>query len=238
LQKKDPASVIGQLKRYRDAGHFIGNHTCSHLRLDDVGFDKFSNDASKGDTLLNTLFMSQKYFRFPFLNEGKNEQLRDQMRKWLLENRYRNGSVSIDNDDYIFSFKINQAKARGRTIDYKKVEVLFLKHLIGAVNFYDQLATKSLAYSPKHVLLLHEMDATVMFIDSLVKALRNDGWKIIGIDEAYKDKIYLRQPKNLYANNGIIAQIKLEETGKQIGYYNFDTIKDELDEVLGMKNRK
>lgn len=237
-KREDSASVIAQLKKYRDAGHLIGNHTCSHPRLDEVGFAEYSKDAGKGDQLLASLFAGQKFFRFPYLNESKDEKLRDQMREWLKANRYRNGMVSIDNDDHIFSFKINQAKEKGKKIDYKKVEALFLKHIIGSANFYDDLAVKTLGYSPKHVLLLHEMDATVLFIDSLVKALRQDGWKIIGIDEAYQDKMYLEQPKNIHANSGIIAQIHTEKTGEVFGYSQFEKVRSELNQILGLKSGK
>jgi len=230
----DSGSAIAQLKKYVDAGFLIGNHTCSHPRLDDVGFAEYSKDAEKGDKLLSSLFQGQKFFRFPFLNESKDEKLRDQMRNWLKANQYRNGMVSVDNDDYIFSWAINQAKDQGKKIDYKKVEALFLKHLIGAVGFYDDLAVKTLGYSPKHVILLHEMDATVMFIDSLVKELRKNGWKIISAKDAYQDKLYLEQPKNIYANNGIIAQVAMEKTGEKIGYNHFDEIKAELEKILGL----
>lgn len=228
-------ATFSQLKKYVDAGHVIGNHTCSHPKLDDVGFDIYYKDAAEGDRLLVALFSGQKIFRFPYLNESNDRERRDQMRQWLKENHYRNGMVSVDNDDYIFSFKINEARDKGiNTIDYKKVEKLFIEHVVGGVNFYDEFAKKTIGYSPKHVLLLHEMDATVMFMESLVKALRQDGWKIISIEEAYQDKLYLEQPKNLYANNGIIAQVHYEKTGQKIGYHHFDTIKDELDTLLGI----
>lgn len=233
-KRDDPASVVKQLKKYRDAGHLIANHTCSHPRLDEVGFDEYAKDAVKGDDLLAPLFVGQKFFRFPFLNEGKDEKRRDQMREWLKANHYRNGMVSIDNEDTIFSFKINQAKNQGKKIDYKKVEALFLKHLIGAANFYEDLAVKTLGYSPKHVILLHEVDATVMFVDSLVQAFRKEGWTLIGVDEAYQDKMYFEQPKNTYANNGIISQIHTEKTGERLGYNHFDAIKAELDRILGL----
>lgn len=231
----DVAATIKQLKKYSDAGHFIGNHTCSHPRLDDVGFLQYSKDAEKADSLLSPLLVGQKFFRYPYLNESKDEKLRDDMRKWLIKNDYRNGMVSIDNDDYIFSFKINQAKERGNKVDYKKVEKLFIEHLVGAANFYENLAIKTIGYSPKHVILLHEMDATVMFIEPLVNELRKQGWKIIGIDEAFRDKLYLQQPKNIYANNGIIAQVAMEKTGERIGYNHFDTIKAELNSILGIE---
>lgn len=230
---KDENSVA-QLKKYVDAGHLIANHTCSHPRLDDVGFSEYSKDAEKADKLLAPLMSGQKFFRFPFLNESKDEKLRDQMRDWLKANSYRNGMVSVDNDDYIFSWAINKAKDSGKKIDYKKVEQLFLNHLLGAVDFYDDLAVKSLGYSPKHVILLHEVDATVMFIDSLVIELRKRGWKIISAKEAYQDKLYLEQPKNIYGNNGIVAQVAYEKTGEKIGYNHFDEIKAELIKILGL----
>lgn len=237
-KREDSAGVIAQLAKYRQAGHFLANHTCSHPRLDDVGFEEYAQDAAKGDKLLQPLFVGQKFFRFPFLNEGKEQKLRDQMREWLRDNHYRNGMVSIDNDDYLFSAQINEAKAKNKKINYKKVEKLFLEHVLGAANFYDKLALKTLGRSPKHVILLHEVDATVMFLEPLVKTLRKEGWKIISVAEAYQDQMYLEQPKNTYANNGIISQIYLEKTGVKDGYYDYDRAKKKLDRLLGLAGRR
>jgi peptidoglycan/xylan/chitin deacetylase (PgdA/CDA1 family) len=233
-RRKNARSVIEQLKKYRSAGHLIGNHTCSHPLLDDAGFEAYSKDAAKGDKLLSSLLDSHKFFRFPFLNEGTDVSVRDKMRDWLKNNQYRNGFVSVDNDDYVFSFKINQAKRLKKKIDYKRVENLLVQHVAGAAAFYDDLAVKTLGRSPKHVLLLHEMDATVMFLEPLVKGLRNQGWTIISAAEAYDDEVYLEQPKNTYANNGIIAQLTMEKTGQRLGYYTSEKIKAELDRILGL----
>lgn len=233
-KREDSSSVLAQLKKYKDNGHIIGSHTCTHPRLDDVGFKIYSEDAGKADKLLSDLFPQQKFFRYPFLNEGKEGSLRDQMRDWLKQNHYRNGMVSVDNDDYIFSSKINQAKKLGKKVDYAKVKSLFLKHLMGAVEFYDNLAVKTVGYSPKHVILLHEMDATVMFIEDLVSELRKNDWTIISAEEAFKDKLYSENPKNTYANNGIVSQVAFEKTGEKLGYYKFDEIEEELNKILGL----
>jgi peptidoglycan/xylan/chitin deacetylase (PgdA/CDA1 family) len=228
------AATLKQLKLFRDKGHLIGNHTCSHPRLDKVGFEAYSKDASKADEILKPLFSGQKFFRFPFLNEGTQPQTRDQMREWLVHHQYRNGMVSIDNDDYVFSFKINQAKKLGKKINYEKVKELFLSHLIGAADFYDKLALKTLGRSPKHVMLLHEKDATVMFISDLVEALKANGWTLIDIEDAYQDPVYLEQPLNTYTGNGIIAQIATDKTGQHTGYFVFDKLVSELDKLLGL----
>lgn len=88
--KRDDANlVIEQLKAYTAGGHIIGNHTCSHPRFDKVGFEVFSADALKADKILSPLYSGQKYFRYPFLNEGTDETGRDKMRDWLSRNNYR-----------------------------------------------------------------------------------------------------------------------------------------------------
>lgn len=236
-KQENKTALIQQLKRYRDAGHFIGNHTCSHPRLDDVGFEKYSDDTLKADTILTPLFSGQKFFRYPFLNESKDETLRNQMRDWLAQHDYRHGMVSLDNDDYLFSSKINEAKKQKKKIDYKKVEALFLEHVVGAAEFYNNLAVKTLGRSPKHVMLLHENDATVLFLESLVETLRKNGWTLISAIDAYRDPIYREKPKNTYANNGIIPQLAFEKTGERVWFPGFEELNQELDRILKLRAR-
>jgi peptidoglycan/xylan/chitin deacetylase (PgdA/CDA1 family) len=235
-KREDANSIIEQLKAYIAAGHIVGNHTCSHPRLDNVGFEAYSEDALKADKILSPLYSGQKYFRHPFLNEGTDESVRNQMRDWLSRNNYRNGLVSVDNDDTIVTGRIIKAKQQGKRIDHKKVERLFLKHILSAAEFYEKLAVKNLGYSPKHVLLLHEIDGTVLYLDSLVRELRKSGWKIISAKEAYEDPLYLKTPKNTYSGNGIIAQMMYEKSGRKpiIGYYKWEELEKDLDRLLGL----
>lgn len=50
----------------------------------------------------------------------------------MKQNHYRNEMISVDHDDYIFSFKINQAKRLRKKIYYAKVKSLLLNHLMEA----------------------------------------------------------------------------------------------------------
>lgn len=238
-KREDYKSLIAQLKRYRDAGHFIGNHTCTHPRFDKVGFQAFSGDAEKADQLLQPLFVGQKYFRFPFLNESKDSKARDQMREWLHKNNYRNGYVSVDNDDTELTAKLNEAKKLGKKIDYPAVEKLFVKHILTAANFYDDVAKKLIGRSPKHVLLLHEIDGTVLYIDALIRELKKDGWTIVSVEEAYKDPIYNEIPKNTDSGNGLIAQMYFEKHGVSLvkGYYDWRQMTADLNQLLGLEEK-
>jgi len=233
-KREDISSVLEQLKQYRDRGHVIGNHTCTHPRLDEVGFTQFANDAERADQILRPLFSRQKFFRFPYLNEGSDARIRDQMREWLKSNQYRNGMVSADNEDPIFSYKLNQAKKLGKKINYEKVKRIFLRHILSSLACSDELAREIIGYSPKHVLLLHEIDATVMFLDALVNELRKEGWTVISATDAYEDKLYFQTPQNIHAGNGIISQLAYEKMGKRTICYDFEAVKAELNEALGL----
>lgn len=229
----DPSAAVAQMKLYVDAGHKMANHTCSHPRLDDVGYNEFTKDTAKAEAILKPLMTGQKFFRYPMLNEGTSVELRDQVREWLNKNNYRTGDVSIDNDDYYFTTRVNDARKAGKSIDMKKIEALFLKHLVEAAEFYDQLAVKTLGYSPKHVMLLHERDVTVTLLEPLVQALRAKGWTLISAEDAYKDPMYSQKPRNTYANNGLVAQLAMEKTGQRVAYDGYKTAKAELDKLLG-----
>lgn len=231
---KDETSTLEQLTKYREAGHFIGNHTCEHPRFDDVGFDQFSANAKRADLLLSSLFSGQKFFRFPYLNEGSTAEDRDKMREWLKQNSYRNGMVSADNEDQFFSARVNQAKKLGKKIDYQKVKTLFIDHIVTSLECADKLAIETIRRSPKHVMLLHERDITVMFLEDLANEIKKRGWKIIDAADAYHDKLYLEQPQNTFAGYGIVSQLAFEKTGKKVACYDFKALKTKLDKMLGL----
>lgn len=233
-KRLDRKAALSQLQKYRDAGHLIGNHTCSHLRFDEVGFDEFSKDTKKADERLKPLFSGQKYFRFPYLNEGSKQSARNQMRTWLSAQGYRNGSVTIDNDDTELTVKLHKAKRLGKKIDDPTIARIFTRHILTAANFYDDVAKKLIGRSPKHVLLLHEVDGTVLYIDVLIRELRKEGWKIISAEEAYTDPLYSERPDNTESGGGLIAQLYFEKHGKSLikKYYDWRQMNADLDRVL------
>lgn len=228
-------SGVEQIALYKQAGQIIANHSCSHPKIENIGVEAYTKNISEADLLLSNLMPAQKFYRFPFLNEGKTMEDREHLRDFLRKNNYRNALVSIDTDDYYISQRMNDAKKLNKKIDYKKLEKITVDHLMGAANFYEDLAVKTLGYSPKHVILLHEVDTTLMFLDAFVKELRKQGWTIISAEEAYTDKMYSEQPKNLYANDGIIAQLYYEKTGEKKAFKNQKYLIETLNQVLDLK---
>ncbi|HEY0132327.1 MAG TPA: polysaccharide deacetylase, partial [Allosphingosinicella sp.] len=77
----------------------------------------------------------------------------------------------------------------GKHMNSKALRELYVETMVGAANFYDGLARRTLGRSPAHMLLLHETDLAALYLPALIDALRKDGWEIITADEAYADPI-------------------------------------------------
>ena len=61
--------------------------------------------------------------------------------------------------------------------------------------FYEDLSFKINGRHISHSLLLHHNLAAALFIDDLIKMFKSKGWKIVSAFNAYKDPVYLSEPK-------------------------------------------
>lgn len=200
-----------RLKMYGDAGHIMANHTYSHERIDRLGVEGYIDGIRKADVILSGLPNYKYWFRYPFLDEGKDEYSRDRIREALKDMGYINGYVTVDNYDWYIEKLFQDALAAGKTVDYFKLKNLYLDHLLNSIEFYDKMAMDVIGRSPKHVLLLHENDLAAMYLDELIDKLRENGWEIISPEEAYTDPIAQIVPDVLLNGQGRVGAIAKEK---------------------------
>ena len=78
------------VKRMRAEGHQIGNHTWSHVRLDDATPDTIQREVGKTDTLLANLLGPGSYWLRPpygFISPGTKKEISVPMVKWSVDPR-------------------------------------------------------------------------------------------------------------------------------------------------------
>lgn len=196
-----------RLRAYVAAGHVLANHSHTHPSLSRSAVPTYLADIELARSELAAFDGVRPWFRFPFLDEGRDKQRRDQLRQALTEAGLRNGYVTVDNYDWYLAARVEQAAKAGRGIDHEALRQLYVDMLVACAEFYDAIAQQTLGRSPAHVLLLHENDIAALYIADLVGALRGRGWQIIGIDEAYADPIAATQPATLFNNQGRVAAI-------------------------------
>jgi hypothetical protein len=91
--------------------------------------------------------------------------------------------------------------------------------------------------SPKHVLLLHEMDITALFVGDLADSLRAKGWDIISPEKAYTDDIASYQTQSVLKNNpGRVGEIARDKGKSDLWHRTLDegSLRERfMGEVLG-----
>ena len=196
-----------RLRQYAAAGHRIANHSHSHESANRTRAADFLADLDRADRVLRELPGFTRYFRFPYLHEGRPESRRDAIREGLARRGLRNGYVTVDNYDWYMQALANEVAAAGGRIDTRAWRDAYVDTLLHAVEFYDALAVRTLGRFPRHVLLLHENDLAALFVDDLVAALRNAGWEIVPAEAAYADPLAEREPDTLFLNQGRVAAV-------------------------------
>lgn len=199
---------LARVQAFANAGHIIANHTHTHPNFNRTSAEDYKADFLKADIELSKIKNFEKWFRFPYLREGNDLKKRDFMRQALMDKKYFNAYITVDNSDWYMEEQFQIALKNKVKIDFEKLKKYYVSVLIDSAEYYDQMALQALGRSPKHVFLLHETDLNALFIEDLVNELVKKGWKIITPGEAYKDPISKYQTqKILNYNAGRVAEI-------------------------------
>lgn len=190
LATEDGKDGEWQLARYVAAGHVLASHSFSHPALTDLSAEDYLANVDKADEWLRQRPGFRPWFRFPFLNEGREDKIkRDAVRAGLAKRGLRNGYVTADASDWFLEQLCIDAKAGGKTIDMAALRKLYVENHVEAAEFYEALAMRATGRAPAQVMLMHETDLAALFLPDLVRALRAKGWTIVTADEAFADPI-------------------------------------------------
>lgn len=174
-----------QLRLYGLAGHAVCNHTYSHRSLKNCSAESYVLDIQKAEKILKDLPGYCNMFRYPYLDEGYPSQTQ-KVNSALKDLGYTNARITINNCDYYMSHILQKALHAGKRIDYEKLRTVYLKVMLECVDYFDGWFALQGKHPLNHVLLMHSNDLTALYIGDLVQALRDRGWTIISIHDAYK----------------------------------------------------
>lgn len=89
------------LNHYEKNGYLIGNHSYSHLVLDQVPTDRYIEDILLADSFLKTYNNYVPFFRYSELSVGKDKFQRDAVRKSLRDHSISIGETTLCAVDWI-----------------------------------------------------------------------------------------------------------------------------------------
>jgi len=207
---------ISRLNIYSDAGHLIANHSHDHPDFNTSSLTQYINNFLQADKQLKQFSTFTKMYRFPYLREGNTPEKRDGMRATLDKFGYKNAYITLNTYDWYIENLFQAALARGEEVNLERMKRFYVEVMMESIEYYDTLAVQHLNRSPKHVLLLHEMDISALFIGDLIDELRRRHWNIISPEQAYNDVIsQMVTKKVLPYNPGRIGEIARDKGQKK-----------------------
>lgn len=185
---------IALLRMWLDAGLELGNHTFSHIQINNASLDEYKEDVIRGETVSRLLLrekgMKLRYFRHTQLRTGPTPEYERELNRFLAARGYTIAPVTIDNQEWVYAAAYARAIARNDRENVERIAREYLKYMEECFAFFERLSMDYLGYEVKQTLLLHANELNADHFDALVEMMKRRGYRFISLEDALNDKAY------------------------------------------------
>jgi peptidoglycan/xylan/chitin deacetylase (PgdA/CDA1 family) len=201
------------LKAWRRYGYPLGNHSWSHLNLNQQVADAFAADISLNEPMLSKWMNREdwRWFRYPFLKEGDTPEKTARIRTFLAQRGYKIAGVTMSFGDYQWNEPYARCRAKG---DEKAIAALENSYLAAAdesIDYYRGLSQTLYGRDIPYVLLMHVGAFDAEMLPRLLKLYESRGFQFVTLADAERDEFY-RQDIDLHlpAGSGTLEGVMAE----------------------------
>jgi len=174
----------------------VGNHTYTHMDLEQNPAEAFERDIEENEPALELLAAKDNWhwLRYPYLREGDTVEKRRAVRAYLKARGYRIAQVSLDWEDYLWNGAYARCAAKN---DAKATAWLRSSYLNTASEFLDlgrEQAKLIYGHDINHVLLMHLGAFSSTILPEALDLLKKKGFKLVTLEEAESDAAYEGDP--------------------------------------------
>jgi len=189
--EREPLSTP-MLQAWRDAGLPLGNHTWSHMNLNQVPLADWQADVLKNEPILKKYMGNGDWhwLRFPYLAEGDTAEKRAATRKFLAEKGYRIAAVTMSFGDYMYNEPYARCVAKNDSASITRLETSYLEAADAAIDRSRAMAKALYGHDIPYVLLMHVGALDAQMLPRLLKLYRDRGFSFITLEEAEKTAFY------------------------------------------------
>ena len=186
------ADTMEALREWRAAGFVLGNHTWSHPHLSALTIPQFEEELTKDEPLLEKLGGTSdwRWFRYPFLDEGKDEAQRVAARKVLASHGYRVAAVTMSFSDWAFTPAYARCMDKGDRSAVAELERLYLQSARENIAVSRDMAHKLYGRDIPYVLLMHVSAMSAHMMPQVIRLYRDAGFRLVSLPVAESDPAY------------------------------------------------
>jgi lysophospholipase L1-like esterase len=179
---------------WRKAGYPLGNHTWSHMNLNEHQVEAFAADVRRNEQLLSKWMRREDWhwFRFPFLKEGDTREKTIRARTFLAQRGYKIASVTMSFGDYQWNEPYARCRAKGDEKAIAELENSYLAAADAGIDYYQGLSQTLYGRDIPYVLLMHVGAFDAEMLPRLLKLYESRAVKFVTLAEAERDEFYRR----------------------------------------------
>jgi peptidoglycan-N-acetylglucosamine deacetylase len=192
IRVEEQPDTIQVLNAWRDAGFPLGNHSWSHMNLNQHTLEEFETDVLKNEPLLRKEMgdADWHWFRFPNLAEGDTPEKRAGVRSFLAQHGYKIAGVTMSFADYNWNAPYARCSTKGDTAAIAQLESSYLAAADQSISFYREMSKTLYGRDIPYVLLMHLGAFDARMLPRLLELYRSHGFKFATIDDAQRDEFY------------------------------------------------
>jgi peptidoglycan/xylan/chitin deacetylase (PgdA/CDA1 family) len=186
------AATMDALREWRAAGFVLGNHTWSHPHLSEMTAAEFENELTKDEPVLEKLGAGTdwRWFRYPFLDEGKDEAQRVAARRILARHGYRVAAVTTGFSDWAWTPAYARCSAKRDAAGIAELERLYLRAVKQSIADDRETAHKLYGRDIPYVLLMHVSAMSAHMMPQVLQIYRDAGYRFVSLPQAESDPAY------------------------------------------------
>lgn len=180
------------LEAWRTAGNPLGNHTWSHMNLDQHSLEEFEQEVLRNEPALEKLMDGQdwRWFRYPYLAEGETEEKKILFREFLHQHGYKIAAVTMSFGDYLWNGPYERCMTKNDAAEVTKLEESYLKAAQESIDYYRSMSRRLYGRDIPYVLLMHIGALDAEMLPRLLELYRSNGFEFISLPEAESDEFY------------------------------------------------
>ena len=189
--EREPA-LGAVLDAWTAAGYPLGNHGWSHRNLDQVSAAEFEAEIVRNETTLERFGAGRdwRWFRYPFLAEGRDPAKRDSIRAVLARRGYRIAAVTMDFSDWQWNDAYARCRAGGDPAALERLERAYLDVVREGIVRSRSMARSLHGRDVPYVLLTHVSPFNARMLPRVLALYRTEGFRFTTLAAAERDSIY------------------------------------------------
>ena len=183
-----PAGLREILNLWLDSGADLGNHSYSHLNINQVPLEEYTADIIKGEPILRAALTAHGkklvFYRHPYLFTGPTPEIKKAMQAFLDQHGYRVAPVTFDDGDYEFAALYTKPEYRNR------VEREYVPYMESVVSFFEKRSVEVVGREFPQILLIHASQLNADQMPNLLAMFRRRGYTFVSLEHALADPAY------------------------------------------------